>query len=563
MEIEITGRSDALLQRAMALHQSGRLQEAIETYEKVVATNPLAAGVLNLLGIARFQSGDLPKAATALRRALTLNPELPNAHYNLGRVLQGLRQHNDALVQYELALSRAPHDAAIASNIGTVLAALGRHEEALRAYRGAVAANPKHWEAWLNLANGETALARYSRAAAAFSRAIELRPNHVEGLCTFGFVLSCLDQHEQAIKQLQHAIDLDPNCLAAHINLGHALSAVGRDEEAIHSYDRALLLKPEDADARYGKCLRYLERGRFVEGWRLFDSRWKMQWASPHRGYKYRCWDGAQVAGPLLVWGEQGIGDQILFASMLDDVRAHADSLVVEVDQRLVPLLARSFPSIQVVGVRSELLHEFSAQTPLGDLGLHVRHDLASFERSANGYLRVNPALAGALRQRLSPDGRRVIGVSWRSTNKYSSGAKSSRLADFTALLGIRDWRFVDLQYGDTSAERDDLQQRYGIEIIRLPDVDTTNDIDGLAALIAACDAVFSVSNTTVHLAGAQGKPTWVLLPFAFGRHWYWQYSGRETPFYKSVRLCRKKKGQSWADLARSAADELRMHLEG
>ena len=168
----------------------------------------------------------------------------------------------------------------------------------------------------------------------------------------------------------------------------------------------------------------------------------------------------------------------------------------------------------------------------------------------------MRPELSAQLRKRLA-DGRTVIGVSWSSRNPRYGTPKSARLVDFESVLRLPNCRFVDLQYGDTQAEREAVQNDRGLALEHLPDIDNSNDIDSLAALIPACDIVISVSNATAHLAGALGKDTYVLVPAGRGRMWHWFRDRDDSPFYSRMRLKRRKIGQPWVDLVDTIAAEI------
>jgi ADP-heptose:LPS heptosyltransferase len=193
------------------------------------------------------------------------------------------------------------------------------------------------------------------------------------------------------------------------------------------------------------------------------------------------------------------------------------------------------------------------AQEPIGGLGRHFRPNWAAFPKRAQGYLVADGARGRTLRQRLE-DGRKIVGLSWLSKAPSGGAQKSARLVDFEPLLRSRSYRFVDLQYGDTTDERDAIERMLGIRVERLSDIDNTNDIDGLAALMGACDAVVTVSSTTAHLAGALGRPTWVMVPHGHARIWYWFRDRSESPWYPGVRVHRQQRGQPWSELVAQVA---------
>jgi hypothetical protein len=295
----------------------------------------------------------------------------------------------------------------------------------------------------------------------------------------------------------------------------------------------------------------YMELGRLAEGGPHHERRWEQDdIRKAMRTYSQPRWRGEQVPGTLLVWGEHGLGDEILYASLIEDLRKRCSSLVLEVEPRLIALFQRSFPDVTVVA-RGEALYSgaIDAHSPAGSLAQYLRPDRDAFPRDPVPFLRADEARTRDLRTRLTTDSRPVVGVSWRSGNPIAGKSKTAQLGEFEALLRLPDVRFVDLQYGETAAERDAVEQELGVRVERLDDIDNTNDIDGLAALMAACDAVVSVSSTTVHLAGALGRPTWVMTPFGHGRIWYWFRDGDQSPWYPRVYVRRQALGQSWADL--------------
>lgn len=232
---------------------------------------------------------------------------------------------------------------------------------------------------------------------------------------------------------------------------------------------------------------------------------------------------------------------------MLEQLRACARQLMVAVDPRLVPLLQRSYADIRFVSL-ADLpgLNGFDVQVAMGDLGAHLRRKLESFPLHRKGFLTAAPVRTQQLRTRLGAAGRLLCGISWHSTNAAVGEFKSMALAELTALIALPGVKCIDLQYGDTTDERLALHKKTGLELARIDDVDNFHDIDALASLIDACDIVVSVSNTTVHLAGALGKPTLVMLPHALGRIWYWHEHSDRSPWYPACRLFRQSAAGDW-----------------
>jgi Tfp pilus assembly protein PilF len=446
---------------------------------------------------------------------------------------------------------------------GGALIELGRHEEALRTLNQALALSPKNKVALARRGNALFELGRYAESLASYDAALAIDPHFPGAHNNRGYALLALSRLDEALASYQAALEHKPQSLEALNNIGNVLAALDHYDEAERFYDRAAALAPDRAEAKWNKGLLYLSLGRLAEGWELFEQRFHGGVKDlPLRAYPQPRWSGGKVAGELLVWGEQGLGDQIIYASMIPDLFPLADSVVLELDPRLVPLFARSFPQARVVPLCAQPYPgPIVAHTPVGSLGRLLRPTFDAFPRRENGYLVADPVRVAALRQRLASDGSKVIGLSWRSVARLIGTAKTAQLADFEALLRLPGCRFVDLQYGDTCADCASVERELGIRIERLGDIDNTNDIDGLAALITACDAVATVSNTTAHLAGALGRPTWIFAPFGNARIWYWFRQRSDSPWYPHVRLCRQQQGESWVNLITSAVPQLSTSL--
>ena len=581
-----------MLRGALNLHQQGRLAEAEQLYTKVLAVDARQFDALHLLGMLKHQRGDSAQALRLLAAAVESNPKSPDALLTYGGVLSATNRHEDALSYFDRALAIKPNRADAHYNRGNVLIALNRHVEALASYDRALALKPNDPLALYNRGNALIALDRLEEALAAYDRVLALMPNHPDALINRGKALKNLNRSEEALACFDRVLALRPDDVLAHINRGLALAALNRPEEALACYDRALALAPDDIDALHNRgaaliqlnrqeealaccnrllalmpenadghwnaALARLTLGDLAKGWKEYEWRWKAaNFPSKPRNFPQPHWNGERLNGTLLAWGEQGLGDEILYAGMIPGLAGHADSVVLEVEPRLAKLFARSYPDVRVIGRGEPLPENIKAQSPLASLGQYLRPSLEVFPRRERGYLTPDAGMAASLRRRLSPNGEVVIGLSWVSKNPSIGKFKTARLSDFEPVLRLPGCRFIDLQYGDTLAEREALKQAMGLVVERLEDVDNTKDLDALAALITACDLVVTVSNTTAHLAGALGKPTVVLVPFGQSRFWYWFAEGSNSPWYPHVRIRRTAREQSWEELIASAADEI------
>lgn len=546
------------VQAGVALHQRGLLDDAERLYAGILKLAPDHFDALHLLGVVRQQRGDSAEAVRLIEAALKIKADSAEALTNYGQVLLHLHRYPDAVASLDRAIALAPDQINARINRATALIELERYAEALADAEHVLRLDDRNVAAFTKRGDAFSALGRHEEAVASYDCALTIDPVNQVVLNNRGFSLRELGRLEAALANFDVVLAIRPDFVEALINRGHILVELHREKEALESYQTALAHAPEHYDGLFNLGVNRLRLGDFARGWTDYEWRWRAkEFARTERKYPHPRWRGEKVQGTLLVSGEQGLGDQILFASMLPDVVAFADKVIVEVEPRLIPLFARSFPDIDFAA-RERALYAgpADAQLPMGSLGKYLRTSAQAFPFREFGFLLADARRAAALRERLS-DGRRVIGLSWRSRNPKYESAKSTALRDFEPLLRLPDCRFVDLQYGDTLAEREEIARDLGVRIEKLDDIDNTNDLDGLAALIAACGLVVTVSNTTAHLAGALGQDTVVLVPSGFGRMWCWMTEREDSLFYPGVRLKRQRPLQPWADLLRVVAGEI------
>jgi len=422
-------------------------------------------------------------------------------------------------------------------------------------------------------------------------RAIRLRPKQAEFYCKLGKVRAAQEHWSDAVSANKKAIESKPDYAAAHCNLGVALLWQGRpaaaeetlreslkcddkSAQANEAWEKAIILQPNFAEAHYNLAASKLVEMDFARGWQEFAWRGRAdpQSFSPDAdGYPFSLprWNGEALSGKsIFLWGEQGLGDQVLFSGLLPQLEASGARILVEVEPRLKDLYERSFPGMDVFARDRPLSDALSAavfdvQCPLGDLGQFLRPSPDSFPVHS-GYLKAEPDRVAGLKSKYAKlgTGKPVVGISWRSPRKRFGALKSTDLAEsWSEVLAVPDVTFVSLQYGPVTEALARAEQRHGVKVHHDPDIDATRDIDGLAAQIAAMDLVVSVSNTTVHLAGALGVPVWTVAPSGAGRLWYW-FKGLETsPWYPSMRLFQQDKPGDWGPVLSQVATALARHF--
>jgi tetratricopeptide (TPR) repeat protein len=387
------------------------------------------------------------------------------------------------------------------------------------------------------------------RGALAVARqAFEADPRGVETNMALGFALHKVHESERALQHYATALAGRPADAELLDMRGSAHVELGRLDEGLRDFERALALRPDFALAAFHRALALLLMGDFARGWDGYE----LRRLDPRRAGAPAAaaeWDGAPLGGTLLVTREQGLGDEIMFASLLPEVIARVGHCVVESDPRLRPLLARSFPAATVYATGQALPRAADAAIPAGSLPRFLRRQAGDFPRHA-GYLRADARRVQACRERLSRLGAGLkVGLSWtggvRETRRPVRSIPIEQLGPLLATPGVR---FVSLQYTSEAA-----QEAAAHGIAHWPEV--IADYEETAAMACAVDLVISVCTSLVHLGGALGRPVWVMAPYS--PEWRYGFSGERMPWYPSVRIFRQPAYGEWQPVIDAVAGAL------
>ncbi|MBL8629014.1 MAG: tetratricopeptide repeat protein [Rhodospirillaceae bacterium] len=472
--------------------------------------------------------------------------------FNTALQLQQTGQLIEAEAMYRRAMAMHSKVALLYSNLGVVVYSLGRVAESVPLYKKAIALDPTLSLALNNLGVSLSGLNRLDEALSMFARAMAIVPDDPEPLNNYGDCLVKLSRFAEGAKALERAIEMKPNYVEAMTNLGTSYWGQGRLDDAVAQFRRALALQPDVAMTHKNLGIVQLLRGEFAEGWREYDWRWVADKIVP-RDYAFPEWHGEALGNKkLLVWAEQGVGDEILHASMMDDLVARGNKVVWEVDPRLKTLLQRSFPDVSVEAREAPPFkappgHDIGGHVAGGSIGRYVRYDVSQFPRDRQSYLKADPDRVAAYRAQINAaPGEKIIGLSWLSKNAAFGKSKSTTLMQWEKVLRTPGARFVNLQYGDTVSELKQVERKLGVKIVTIDGLDLKDDLDGFAALTAACDLITTVSNSTAHFAGALGIPVWILIAAGVGKFWYWGHNTEKVLWYPSATLIRQEKIDEW-----------------
>lgn len=507
------------LGQAVALHQQGKLADAERLYRTVLQSDKGNFDALHLLGIVHTQQGNFAEAVKMLTDALKRNPASADAHSNLGNALMEAKRHEEAVASYGKAISLRPGFAEAHNNLGNALNAVGRHEQAIASCRRALAIQPDLAEAHYNI-----------------------------GLANYG-----LDRHEEVVASYRSALEIRPNDIEALNNLGLALSDLNRLPEAITVFEKALALKPDFAQARWNRGLARLTMGDLENGWEDYEWRWQAKVTAPMQDFPRPLWLGAgQLAGKtILLHADQGLGDTLQLVRYAPLVAARGARVVMQVLPALKELVA-SVKGVDHVVARGEPLPDFDCHCPLSSLPRAFGTRLNNIPTEVP-YVRPAADRTEKWRALLADiDGPR-IGLTWagnRTNRKLRHRTIAlTRLLPLIATPGVR---FVTLQ---KEVPDEDASTFAGLrDVVHLGD--KLDDFADTAAAVSILDLMISIDTSIVHLAGALGKPVWVLMPFT--QDWRWLLDREDSPWYPSARLFRQPRVGDWeSPIARVQAELL------
>ena len=498
---------DALVNRGNMLREMGRASEAVDSFERALDVNPGAVGALICCGIAELETGRPADAEERFRSVLAIDPKNALAHVNIGNAFQALKRYEEAMASYEQAIAHAPGLAEAYSNRGNALRALSRSEEAL----------------------------------ASIDRALGLKPAFPGALNNRGICLRDLNRQSEALDSYDRALAIQPDYADALCNRGNVLQDLGRYEEALESYAGAQRAVPGHAESRWNESLCRLLLGDFEHGWPKYESRWKTEQLDKLRDFPVPIWLGdSPIDGKtILLHAEQGFGDTLQFCRYAAKVAALGARVVLEVQPPLKSLL-KGLAGADAVVARGEALPKFDLHCPLLSLPLAFRTGLDSIP-APRAYLRSDPERVERWRRRLGSASGKRIGLVWSGSGGLRNDP--ARSLPLSALSGLKsaDAQLVCLQKEVAVADRELLLRRGDILCVNEGLVDFAET----AALLELMDIVISVDTAVAHLAGAMGKPVWILLPNA--PTWRWLLHREDSPWYPSARLFRATRTGDWS----------------
>ena len=517
--------------KAIKQWQSSNFIEAKNYFKKIQKKQPANAEILSYIGILDLQLKNFKDGISCLKKANTINPSDKNIKVNLSN---GLIDYSNELINKNL------------------------FSQAIDVLEESITFLPNNEATYLNLMRLYIAEKKFNKVKEKYEFLKKINPKNSN--MYFLYANSLFDQREfqAAIYFYEDAISLKPEFIECHFHLALCYEFIGKIKDALNKYDECLKINPNYDLALFNKSQLLLAINFFDEGWELYQKRWSLKKNLGRYFFnpKQELLIDSHFEKDIFIWAEQGVGDQILFASMLNDFNSLYKKITVSADKRLVSLFKRSFPKIKFIDQEKYLTVTFDRHLPMGNIGKFVRKDMNDFQKQKPSYLFEDKSLKNKFLSRFDKSKKIKCGLSWTSKNLKYGESKSLNFDTLAKYLNKEKFYYINLEYIQNQKEINNAIDKYHFDIYGAFEIDKFNDLESFAALVACCDLVVTISNVTAHFAGAMGIKTVLLVPYSYGRFWYWS-DNEKSKWYPSVKIIRQKDQFGWSEALKELEDYL------
>jgi tetratricopeptide (TPR) repeat protein len=522
---------------AVELFKKNNFKKVIEICNKILKMKIDNDEIHYLMAMALAQLKNYDEAIIEIEKAIELNNKKIALHIYKGNLNREIKNYEKALTSFQNVLKQDSENEEALYWIAATMYQMGQKQSALNVLNN-TRVNEKNDKAVLLKAKCLEDLLSFNEALSEYDKLLAKNGKDVKPILAKSDLLRRMFRYEAALELAIKAMSLEEK----NINCYLLQSVIYKDTQDIKKsllmLDAGLKIKPNSEQANFNKSIILLQSGDLKKGWELYEWRWKISdWTSIPLKSKKPLWSG-QKNSILYLWPEQGIGDEVMFSSILEDVKKDVKKLIVKIDERLIDIYTRSFENVKFISSKENISEQdYEFHLPIGSLPKFYRNNLSDFFNKNDSYLKTNKIIDEKICIKFSEyKNKRKIGVSWKSKNPLTGLKRSTELLDIINYINDPGAVFVNLQYGDVSSEISDVRSK-GFVILENQDIDNMKNIDGLLSLINQCDEVVSIDNSTVHFAGAIGKKTEVLMHES--ADFRWEMQGNATKWYKSLSLKR------------------------
>ena len=551
--------ADAHYNLGNAMKEIGNLRQAIESYRASLEINPNDTEVLLNCGNALKSYGDFDQAIEIYSQALQLDPNSTAAQANMDKAVEEKTDIDKQVSTYARMSNLEIGSAEMVNFTATLLKARGYPDAAVDSYKQAIKLKPDYAEAYLNMGNILKDKGELDAALESYKKATKVKPDYAEAHYNMGISLLHKDDEYAAIDSFKQAIKVKPDYAEAHSSVGSILNFQGYLEKAIEAYKKALLFKPNYAEAHQNLSFAFLQNGNLKEGLEEYEWRWKTAaYLTSKRSFSQPLWDGKNSlqGKTILVWCEQGVGDTINWSSCLPLLASQAKCCILECQKKLVPLLSRSFPNIEVKAENRNLdleRFDFDFHLPMGSLYKNFIPKISQ-NAKADAFLTPDPARVKFWRERLKSLGNGpYVGISWKSSNMSPLRLPNyASISDWSSILTLPNVTFINLQYIDFADDLTKIKNELGVKVHNFDNLDHHGNLDDVAALAAALDIVVSTSSSVPLITAGVGTSTKLAS---------WRQSAWNNVLFKpvgpSVDILERNTWEPWDNIFRLIAEDI------
>ena len=457
-------------------------------------------------------------------------------------IVQGLKNNNNLISIH--------NKADIYNNKGLNYFQNNDFENAIICFFQALNYDKNYAHAYSNIGNILIQKGEFEEAINMYQKAIEIENKNSLYFFNLGIAYSQVNDYKLSAREYKKSLQLDPKNLKAYKFLGNCYINLKDFKKAIDIYRRWSQLDPQNPEPKFILGQIHIRNGRFNLGWKLYEYGLKNNIRKPLRGFyneKKEMWDGKPFNGTLLVYGEQGLGDQINFGTLFDELLDVQKNICIKVNKKLFDIFTQTYPTVKVYCEDEDIPQkEYDKYIAIGSLNKFFRSHTNDYLNSRFNSYKVFGKRHNEIHDLFSRINGFKLGISWHSFSSETGQSRCLKTQDLAKIVSIDKINFFNIQYGNVHNQLNEIKLITGREILRVPFVDLTNDISSVANIISHCDLIISVDNTTAHLAASIGKPVWLLLPY--NADFRWMEDITTSLWYKNVTLIRQQKVNDWSN---------------
>ena len=510
------------------LKKINKFQESIDCYQNALRIRPEANLALLNISLAFFNINKVSKGINILKKIpknSKINKQIETS-IALGYLLN--EEYNEGLILSNSLIENDPNNFTAITNRGIILNHLGKFKEAVKD----------------------------------FSLILKINPNNTDALSNMGLSEKRLGNYKSALKLINSAIEKDGSHIEAHCIKAGIFNDLNDNFKSSKYYKKALSINKNHPEANFGLALNYLTNLEFESGWKYFDWRFIVQKTKIHFfKTEKKIWDGKNLNKKLFIWGEQGLGDQILFGSLLKNFINYPEQIVIQINEKIIKLFQRSFPQFKFIA-NMKLINNYDYDQHISFVGLGkvFIKNINYFKNNNLSFLKDNPELTKKIKS-MFVSKKIICGLSWKSINVDVGSDKSLNIKELNNIFKMKEFDFINLQYGDVKDDISFVEKNYDKKIQYLKNIDLFSDVDSASSIIVSCDIIITTSNTTAHLSGALGKITYLLIPLSRGKLWYWTDIKGKSYWYPSIKIFKQTKQNSWKEPINKMIDSIKKDI--